>query len=145
MRSEARWNDDVDRADAERFRCVTTALLTDHERLDTWQRAMDLLVESYAIAKLLPTEERYGLASQLRRAAVSVAANIAEGCGLTSRGDRLRFLAIARGSLCELRTLISAVEVLHYAEGSCLIRARELLDQTGQLLSGLRRYLSTRQ
>ena len=125
--------------------CVTTsANLTDHERLQAWRTAMDLLAESYRIARHLPAEERYGLASQIRRAAVSIPANIAEGCGRTSPGDRLRFYSIARGSLCELGTLLAAVELLGYVEPPALHLARDTVGRTRQLLSGLSRYVRNR-
>lgn len=103
---------------------MPAAYVSNHERLDAWQKAMDLMVECYRIARLLPVEERYGLASQIRRAAVSVPANIAEGCGRGGGGDRLRFMSIARGSLCELRTLLAAVERLSYVSHSELQHAQ---------------------
>ena len=122
-----------------------TAFLPSHERLDVWQRAMELLVECYRIARLLPSEERYGLASQIRRAAVSVAANIAEGCGRSAAGDRLRFFSFSRGSLCEVRTLLAAVKMLGYVKSSDLERALDLTLGCGQLISGLRRSVRSRQ
>lgn len=124
---------------------MSTLARSDHERLTVWQRAMDLLVESYRIARMLPSDERYGLASQLRRAALSVPSNIAEGSGRAGPRERLRFLAIARGSLSELRTLIAAVERLGYARDRDLAKARDLCDHTGRLLNGLRRYVANRQ
>jgi four helix bundle protein len=104
---------------------------------------MDLLVGSYRLARKLPTEERYGLASQIRRSAVSVPANIAEGCGRVSPGDRLQFLSIARGSLCELRTLLSAMERLGFGDPADLRHARDLAEATARLLAGLMRYVKS--
>lgn len=118
--------------------------IVDHERLDIWQRAMDLVVESYALAKMLPPSERYGLANQIRRAAVSVPANVAEGCGRASAGERLRFLAIARGSLAELGTLLSVIDRLGYVDSSAVMAAKSSVDRTRQLLNGLSRYLRRR-
>ena len=118
------------------------AHLTDHERLLAWRTAMALLVECYRIARLLPASERYGMASQIRRAAMSVPANIAEGCGRVGPRDRLRFFSMARGSLCEVRTLLSAIELVGYAEAVQLAKARDLSNHTGRLLNGLRRYVA---
>jgi len=106
---------------------------------------MDLLVVCYGMANSLPAFERYGLASQLRRCALSVPANIAEGCGRTGHADRLRYLSIARGSTCELQTLLCAVRRLGYAlDEAQMQRAEELLGHVARLLSGLRRNLATR-
>jgi four helix bundle protein len=80
------------------------APIKSYRDLVVWQRAMDLVVESYQLTRDYPVSERYGLGSQTNRAAVSVAANIAEGHGRSSTGDYLRHLAIARGSLMELQT-----------------------------------------
>ena len=74
------------------------------EDLRVWNASMDLAAAVYELAATLPAEERYGLASQIRRASVSVPSNIAEGWGRGSRSDYLRFLRIARGSLYEAKT-----------------------------------------
>lgn len=114
---------------------------SDHTRLDVWQLSMDLLIESYAVARSLPVEERFGLAAQLRRAAVSTPANIAEGSGRSTPRDRLRFLTIARGSVNELRTLLIAIERLGYLSAERLSNASQLSDRTARLLAGLMRYV----
>lgn len=74
------------------------------EDLRVWREGMDLVVASYDVAKMLPADERFGLREQIRRSAVSVPSNIAEGYGRWFRGDFLRHLLIARGSLSELET-----------------------------------------
>lgn len=112
-----------------------------HERLEVWQKSMELLAECYRIAQRLPPHELYGLGGQLRRAALSVPTNIAEGCGPLGAGDRLRFLSFARGSLCEIQSLLAAAELLGYATATDLGPARDLLGQSSRFLSGLRRYL----
>ena len=76
---------------------------------------MDLVVSCYRLTRRLPAEERYGLVSQVRRASVSVPANIAEGHARTHRGDYLRHLSIARGSTAELQTLLDLCERLGFA------------------------------
>ena len=71
-----------------------------------WGRAMDLVVEAYRLTEAFPREERYGLVQQVRRAAVSVPSNIAEGHGRDHLGDYLRQLSVANGSLMELETQV---------------------------------------
>ena len=74
------------------------------EDLIVWQKAMDLTTEIYRLIKFLPREETYALSDQMRRAAVSIPSNIAEGHGRNSNKEFANFLSIARGSLTELRT-----------------------------------------
>lgn len=81
-------------------------MVRSHEDLDVWKLAIDLADAVYEYCKSLPTDERFGLVSQLQRAAVSVAANIAEGSARESTKDFLRHLSIAQGSLAEVQTLL---------------------------------------
>lgn len=113
-----------------------------HRDLIAWQASMQLLLEVYRVAAQLPDIERYGLASQLRRAAVSIAANIAEGFGRSARGDYLRHLSIAAGSLRELQTLLDAVTLLQYLPKTGTAHAENASDRTGFLLRKLQRSLS---
>jgi four helix bundle protein len=99
---------------------------------------MDLLVEIYRIAKGLPVEERFALASQLRRTAVSIPANIAEGHGRATRGEYLQHLSVAAGSLRELQTHLEIVLRLGYSNADNLITAARLADRTGVMLTRLR-------
>jgi four helix bundle protein len=73
--------------------------IRDHRELRVWQKAIELGLECYRLSRPFPAEERYGLTSQLRRAAVSIAANNAEGNGRLTRGEYLQNLSSARGSL----------------------------------------------
>lgn len=102
---------------------------------------MELVVESYRIARLLPKHELYALGAQIRRAAISIPANLAEGCGSIGMGDRLRFLGYARRSTCELHTLFTAAEKLDYVNAKDLELADDLLLHVGRLNSGMRRRL----
>ena len=78
----------------------------DFQKLDVWNLAMDLAVETYDATNTYPADERFGLRSQMRRAAISVPSNIAEGCSRPSEADSRRFLTIAKGSAGELETQI---------------------------------------
>jgi four helix bundle protein len=78
--------------------------VANYQDLLVWQRSMDIAEQIYRITERLPDKERWGLISQMRRAAVSVPANIAEGYGRQSTGDYRHFLSIGRGSLSELET-----------------------------------------
>ncbi len=77
-----------------------------YKQLIVWQNAVELSVFIYQLTKAFPAEEKFGLVSQIRRAAVSVASNIAEGAGRNSDGEFIQFLGIAAGSLNELETQI---------------------------------------
>ena len=86
--------------------------------LQVWQKATDLVVECYRLSKLLPTTERYGLAGQIQRAAISIPANIAEGHGREHLGDYLHHLSVANGSLMELETHLLITNRLGYLQES---------------------------
>ena len=106
-----------------------------HQRLDVWRDAMDLVALVYRFTAELPAEERYGLSSQMRRAAVSVPSNIAEGAARRSAPELIRFLSIARGSLAELDTQILLVERLGLAQPDTELG--QLLDRTFARLNAL--------
>ena len=108
-----------------------------YSNLEVWQAAMDLAEAVYRSTKTFPKEELYTLTSQLRRAAVSVPSNIAEGKGRSSERELIQFLHYARGSLFELETQIAIARRLGYVDAT---QAQALLHQTvrvGQLLNGL--------
>jgi four helix bundle protein len=112
-----------------------------YRELIAWQKAMDLVVHVYDITKQFPDDERFGLVSQMRRCAVSVPSNIAEGQARNSKGEFLQFLGIARGSVAELTTQILISERLGY------LTAHEatisMTDEVGRILSGLINSLRT--
>ena len=104
--------------------------------LIVWQRAMDLVEQVYRITRTFPKEELYGLSSQLRRAAVSIPSNIAEGHSRSSR-DFVHFLSIAHGSLSELETQMLIAERLAYVEAGQMSDFAKLSSEVGRLIHGL--------
>ena len=118
--------------------------LKSYRELLVWQKAMDLVVESYKIAGLLPKTELYGLKSQIERAAVSVPANIAEGHGRDHLGDYLRYLSVAMGSLMELETHLLITEKLSFLAAAQIARALQMSAEVGRMLAGLTRSLRQR-
>jgi four helix bundle protein len=109
-----------------------------------WQRAMDLVVVAYRVSKRLPKDELYGLTSQIRRAATSVPANIAEGQGRRYTTEFLHFLGIANGSLFELETHVLASQRLGFLSNSDVNECLTIASETGMMLAGLRRSLENR-
>jgi four helix bundle protein len=103
---------------------------------------MDLVIDVYKSTALFPAEERFGLASQSRRAAVSIPSNIAEGHGRKSTGAYVNFLAIAYGSLMELETQIQIAARLNYLDESKELGLLAKTDEIGKMLSGLKRSLT---
>jgi four helix bundle protein len=109
--------------------------------LDVWKKAMDLVTECYEMTESFPKKEIYGLASQLQRSAVSVAANISEGHGRQHTKEFLQSLSIAYGSLAELETHISIAERLKYIGDSQSNKLLEKTAEIGRMLNGLRKSL----
>jgi four helix bundle protein len=106
--------------------------------LTVWQRAMELVKESYRVAAELPSEERYAIADQIRRSAISVPSNIAEGHSRIHVGEYLHHLSIASGSLAELQTLLLTAGDLGYVPAPQLARPLSLAHQTSRMLLALR-------
>lgn len=106
-----------------------------------WQRGRVLVREVYAASRNFPAEEKFGLALQMRRAAISVTSNIAEGYGRGSQLDYLRHLRISRGSLFELESQSIAAFDLAYIEQGAYERLQSSIDEVARPLSGLIRSL----
>ena len=111
-----------------------------YKDLLVWQKAIALVTQVYVVTRTFPREELYGLTSQIRRAAVSVPSNIAEGQARLSPGEFRQFLGIARGSLAELDTQLIFAENLGYIPVPCPLF--EQLGEVGRMLSGLLASLS---
>lgn len=108
-----------------------------YEDLEAWRTAVDCVVDVYDITSRFPVDERYGLAQQLRRAAVSVPSNIAEGFGRGSRQDYARFLRVSRGSLYEVETQLIIAVRLGYLDDQGHREIHGRLATAGRLLAGL--------
>lgn len=105
--------------------------------LMAWQKAKALARQVYEITRLFPDEERFGLVIQLRRAAVSIPSNIAEGRGRGTKKDFAHFLMQARGSLYEVETQIELANELHYIGAADTTRLLEACDELSRVLNGL--------
>ena len=111
--------------------------------LTVWQRAMQLVKEVYFLTKKLPHEELYGLTNQMRRAAVSIPSNIAEGQARNGKKEFARFLSIASGSKAELQTqLLVCIDIGYFSE-SDIRKAFELSEEVGKMLASLIQKLTT--
>jgi four helix bundle protein len=109
--------------------------------LIVWQRSVELVTSVYVLTGTFSTAERFGLVSQLRRAAVSVAANIAEGHGRASRGEYLNQLSVARGSVNELETLCIVSSKLRMAPPSDLAATEQLIVEVRKMIVALQHAL----
>jgi four helix bundle protein len=109
-------------------------LAQDFQDLTVWQRAMELSEPVYTLTKTFPAEELYGLTSQLRRASVSVASNIAEGRGRGSAGEFRQFLNIAQGSTYEVQTQLLLVKRMKIGNTELLAKAEALCIETSKML-----------
>lgn len=115
-----------------------------YEELEVWQTAMDLVTLTYRLTRDFPREEVYGLTSQLRRAAVSVPSNIAEGQGRRSTGEFLNHLSMARGSLLEVETQTEIAFRMAYLSPEQKAEVKALTGTVGRLLNGLMRSLEAK-
>ena len=111
-----------------------------HKDLEAWKKSIDLVKDIYSITKDYPSSEQFGLVSQMRRAAVSIPSNLAEGSARFSDKDSTRFIDISLGSLAELETqIIIAKELNFIKENQTLL---EKIKKVNALLIGLKKYLN---
>jgi len=113
------------------------ATINGFQDLVGWQKSMDLVACIYQVTRFLPPDERFGLTQQLRRAAVSIPSNIAEGYGRRTRADYVRFLDIARGTANEVQTQLLLAERLGFLKQGQNIEALELTMEVQRILKGL--------
>ncbi|HMF55119.1 MAG TPA: four helix bundle protein [Pyrinomonadaceae bacterium] len=112
-----------------------------HEKLDVWKRAVDFVVVVYKATEMFPKEEKFGLTSQIRRAAVSIPANIAEGAARSSAKEFIYFLSNAQGSASELATEMLIAQRLGYLTEDYYSRLSTALDDISRMVSGLSQHL----
>ena len=105
--------------------------------LQVWKEAHSLVLDVYKVTKNFPSEERFGLTNQMRRSAVSVPSNIAEGFGRNTAKDKAQFYSIAKGSLLELQSQMYIAIDLNFVEQKNMANFNERIELTARLISGL--------
>ncbi|MGB7202858.1 MAG: four helix bundle protein [Pyrinomonadaceae bacterium] len=115
-----------------------------HENLEVWQKAVDFVVMIYEKTKHFPTDERFGLTSQIRRASVSIPANIAEGAARQSDKELMHFLAIAQGSCSEVETELLISNRLGFLSEAEYTELKSQADSIGRMLVGLSKHLKNK-
>lgn len=112
--------------------------------LSVWQRAIQLTLEVYNLTNEFPNSERFGLTNQLRRASVSVASNIAEGYGRSTKGEYVLFLGHARGSVSEVETQLVIARGLGFGVKPKLDSAETLCSEVGRMLRAMMKSLQSK-
>jgi four helix bundle protein len=108
-----------------------------HKSLKAWQLGMDIALEVYRATDLFPTDEKFGLTSQMRRCGVSIPSNIAEGAARNSKKEFINFLYISSGSLSELDTQLELAKRLEFMNDATWNQINEKLNEEDKILSGL--------
>lgn len=114
--------------------------MTNYKSLEAWKQSMQLVKEVYELVKIFPKDETFSLASQAKRAAISVPANIAEGAGRNFKKESIHFFHISRGSLYELETLLNISSMVNIVNEDQLKPVSEHIDECMRILNGLIRY-----
>ncbi len=112
-------------------------MVNNYKELEVWKRSVALTTKLYKLTSRFPDTERHGLSSQIRRAATSIAANIAEGWGRGSTGEYIQFLTVARGSLMELETQLIVACNLHFLGADASGQTSKEVEEIGKMLNGL--------
>jgi len=112
-------------------------MVQSYKELKVWQKAIELVAVVYRHTQSFPKEEMYGLTSQIRRGAVSIPSNIAEGCERNSTRDLIRFVHIAKGSLAELETQLLIAMKLDYLSSALYFELTQKMAEIGRMLNGL--------
>lgn len=114
-----------------------------HKDLDVWRKLMDFVTKLYKTTAVFPKEEMYGLSSQMRRAAVSIPSNIAEGAARKSNKEFIQFLHIALGSTVEIETQLIVSKNLKFIDEELFVILDKERNEIGRMLYGLIRYRKT--
>jgi len=112
-------------------------MLKNYKELKVWQKSYQLCLAIYKATKIFPKNEGFGLTSQMRRAALSIPSNIAEGKGRLSKGEFRQFLGNARGSVAEVETQILIAQNLSYLNGPEANKLLAMVEEVGKVLNGL--------
>lgn len=123
---------------------MESAVIQSYRDLNVWKHSMTLTKSCYVLTKLFPKDELFGLVSQIRRASVSIPANIAEGNGRENTGEYIQFLRIAQGSLKELETHLLISSEVGICQTSAVEPLLEQTEQVGKMLRALIRSLQDR-
>jgi len=115
----------------------------DYRQLEVWKKSMDLVTDIYVTASNFPRDERFGIISQVKRSAVSIPSNIAEGCGRGTDKQLIHFLDIAQGSCFELETQIIISKRLEYINNEKAESLKSNIQEISKMINGLRKSLST--
>jgi four helix bundle protein len=118
--------------------------MTSHKELKVWQKGIELVKSIYEITQLFPPNEQFGLISQMRRAAVSIPSNIAEGCGRNSDKELIHFLYVALGSASELETQIIVSQELNFLGKEKSEQLQSLILEIIKMISSLIKTIRTR-
>ena len=121
----------------------TRAQIGSYRELRVWQLAMDIVVEIYRVTRAFPVEEKFGLIAQLRRAAVAIPSNIAEGHSRLGAAEFRHFVSIARGSVAEVETQLAVAVALGYIGADEITTLSAQLDELSKMLFGLYRRLAS--
>ena len=116
-------------------------MMASYKELRVWQKAMNLVIETYKLCKYLPKEETYALSDQMRRAAVSIPSNIAEGQARKNKKEFIHFLYIAQGSIAELQTQLEICIRLGYIQKDQITEAITSSEETGKMITNLMKNL----
>jgi four helix bundle protein len=112
-------------------------------QLDVWKKAHDLTLEIYRLTSTFPSNERFGLTSQLQRASASIGANLAEGCGRDTDADFKRFVHMASGSACEVEYHLLLAHDLKLIEDATHEKLNATINEVKRMLHGLVKYLES--
>ena len=111
--------------------------MRNYKNLKIWEQGIQLVKQIYVLVEQLPSSEKFGLKSQMTRAAVSIPSNIAEGCSRNSEIEFKRFLEIAMGSLFEVQTQLIIIQELNFIKSEDLVSIFELLETEAKMINGL--------
>ena len=115
-----------------------------HKKLEAWKQSMDLVIDVYGATKAFPTHEMYGLTNQIRRAAVSIPSNVAEGAARQTKKEFANYLHIAQGSLSELDTQLELARRLGFLDAKSWRVLDTRMEPIDKIITGLIRHLSKR-